>query len=323
MKHTILLFFLLLTLHFPLSAQTMPDFIDEMVNEHHFNRATLNTLLYKQAKVKQSILRAISRPGEAKPYYEYRKIFLTQNRIKKGVKFWQQYAHALRRAEQIYGVPSEIIVAIIGVETMYGGNMGSYRVIDALKTLAFHYPKRANFFRGELKAFLLLTREERLNPLTLKGSYAGAMGYGQFMPSSYRNYAIDFDGDGKRDIWNNPVDVIGSVANYLKHFGDTKGWQRGQPIVIATNIKPHAVKKLLRLKSEPIYSIKKLKQMGLKLALDKYDDHLGFLVDLKTEYGKLYWVAFQNFYMITRYNRSPRYAMAVYQLSQAIKTNHH
>ncbi len=193
----------------------LSEFIDEMVTKHQFERNNLESL-FEKVEVKQSILKAISRPAErSKPWYDYRKIFISNKRIKGGVTFWQQHSDDLAKAEQQYGVSAEIIVAILGVETRYGGNVGGYRVIDALSTLAFRYPPRSPFFRSELENFLILTREENMSQLDPVGSYAGAMGLGQFMPSSYRAYAVDFDDDQYRDIWTNPTDAIGSIANYL------------------------------------------------------------------------------------------------------------
>lgn len=289
-------------------------FILQMVEQHSFDKSYLTQLLNK-AKVKKSILKAMSRPsGKAKPWYEYRQIFLKEKRINGGVKFWQQNAKALKQAEDTYRVPPQMIVAIIGVETFYGKNKGNYRVLDALTTLAFHYPRRADFFRQELEHYLLLTRDEGLNPLTQKGSYAGAMGIGQFMPSSFRNYAVDFDEDGKRNIWTNNVDAIGSVANYFHHFG----WKTGELVIKATQVRPNAVEGLLALNFKPEYTLQQLKQMGLVYHGDEIDSTPSMFIDLETEIGTAYWVGFQNYYVITRYNRSKRYAMAVYQLAQEI-----
>ncbi|MCV6637924.1 lytic murein transglycosylase B [Candidatus Albibeggiatoa sp. nov. NOAA] len=297
------------------------SFINSMVNEHGFDKKQLQQL-FKQVKKKNNILRVMKRPGEAKPWYEYRKIFLTSDRIKQGAVFWRKHAKTLERAEKTYGVPVEIIVAIIGVETFYGKQLGKFRIIDALYTLGFHYPKRADFFRKELKEFLLLTREENVNPLHPKGSYAGAIGYGQFIPSSYRNYAIDFDGDGQRNLWNDVEDSIGSVANYLRNYSKSYGWKPDQAVIKATKVRPNAVKALLDLEFKPTLTVRQLKQRGLQFATNKYDNYLGLLIDLKTEQGTLYWVGFNNFYMLTRYNKSNRYAMAVYQLAQAIKASY-
>jgi membrane-bound lytic murein transglycosylase B len=289
-------------------------FIDSMVSEHGFNRFYLTDLLNK-AKVKKSILKIMFRPvGKARPWYKYRRNFLTERHIKGGVKFWRRNATALQRAADFYGVPIEIIVAIIGVETIYGKHKGNFRVLDALVTIAFNYPRRADFFRDELKHFLLLTREEGRDPLSLKGSYAGAMGIGQFMPSSFRRYAIDFDNDGRRNIWTNNTDAIGSVANYFR----SHGWVTGQPVIKPTQVRPNAIGKLLNLEFKPQYTLQQLKQWGLLYHGDEPNSTNSMVIDLKTEQGTTYWVGFQNYYVITRYNRSKRYAMAVYQLAQEI-----
>lgn len=214
------------------TGANVDEFIAEMTRDYGFASEQLRDL-FKQAERKQAILDAISRPAErVKPWKEYRPIFLTDSRVAQGVDFWRENEAALSRAEAEYGVPAEIIVAIIGVETFYGRNTGSHRVIDALSTLGFDYPPRQPFFRQQLKEFLLLTREEQVDPLTLKGSYAGAMGLPQFMPSSFRAYAVDFDGDGHIDIWNNPTDAIGSAASYFKQHG----WAAGEPVVARAKV---------------------------------------------------------------------------------------
>lgn len=302
----------------PVEAEVVPldTFIEKMVTEHNFEQQAL-TKLFKKTKVKKSIIEVMSRPaGKKRPWYKYRENFITPKRINGGVDFWQMYANSLKRAESTYGVPPEIIIAIIGVETIYGGYTGNYRIIDALNTLSFHYPPRADYFRSELEAFLLVTREEGINPLEMKGSYAGAMGLGQFMPTSYQNFAVDFDGDGQRNIWTNVVDTIGSVANYFKQHQ----WQAGQPVILATQVEDEATgQALVALEFKPQYSMPQLKKMGLRKLGNQYNDYLGLVFDLETEQGKLYWIGFNNFYVITRYNRSTRYAMAVYQLAQEIK----
>ncbi len=312
-----------------LAAQVSQEaFIDKMVSQHGFDRYQLMSLLEK-AKVKKSILKLMYYPPKkkrkrryrGKPWYKYRRNFLSSQSINRGIDFWRQNASALERAQRTYGVPAEIIVAIIGVETRYGRIMGNFRVIDALKTLAFHYPRRADFFQEELEHYLLFTLEEGRDPLKQKGSYAGAMGLGQFMPSSYRRYAVDFDGDGERDIWTNTTDAIGSVANYFRSFG----WKTGEPVIKATQVRPNAVESLLtqkfNTKSErfkPRYPLWQLKQKGALYHGDEPNDMLGRLIDLRTEIGTAYWLGFQNYYVITRYNNSKHYAMAVYQLAQEI-----
>ncbi len=315
-KKAIMLFVGLFFCSFNVTAELISQetFIEQMVEKHGFDKADLTQWLNK-ATVKESILKAMYRPAEkAKPWYQYRQIFVNEKRINGGVKFWQQNVNILKRAESTYGVPAEIIVAIIGVETLYGKNKGNFRIIDALKTLAFHYPKRADFFRNELEHFLLLTREEEMDPLKPKGSYAGAMGIGQFIPSSFRKYAVDFDNDGKRNIWTSNTDAIGSVANYFNQFG----WKTGEQVIKASQIRPNAVENLLALEFKPQYTLRELKQMGLLYHGDEPDNTPSMFIDLETEFGTTYWLGFQNYYVITRYNRSKRYAMAVYHLALAL-----
>jgi membrane-bound lytic murein transglycosylase B len=293
----------------------LPDFLAEMQQKHGFNSDEL-AVSFAQVEVKDSILSAISRPAEkSKDWFEYRAIFITDSRIKGGIEFWQQHADDLARAEKKYGVPAEIIIAILGVETRYGGNVGSYRVIDALSTLAFQYPPRSPFFRSELEAFLILTREESLSVLDPIGSYAGAMGLGQFMPSSYREYAIDFDGDGHRDIWTNPTDAIGSIANYLKRHG----WVAGESITHPTYFSGKVADDLIEKGMKPSLTRQTLVAAGVSLrGVPEGDDELA-LISLTQENGEEYWLARQNFYAITRYNHSRMYAMVVTQLGQAIQ----
>jgi len=292
-------------------------FIDDMVKHHGFERRQLVTL-FEHVKKRDDILEAIARPAEkTKPWYEYRKIFLTPERIEGGVRFWRDNATILQRAAKYYGVDPAVIVAIIGVETRYGKHTGAYRVVDALSTLAFAYPPRSKFFRGELEQFLLLGQEEQVDVSTVKGSYAGAMGYGQFIPSSYRNYAVDFSGDGKRNLWNDLEDIIGSVANYFRRHG----WQTGEPVAarvtaglpdthfkVSDDLKPgtdtaadYATRGVITNPALPT---------ALPVALLKLEQSNG-----RPEY----WLTGNNFYVITRYNRSPLYAMAVYQLGEAVR----
>jgi len=299
----------------PLAA----GFVDEMVQQHGFTAAEVSRVL-SQAQKRQPILDAIARPAEkSKTWKEYRPIFIVPMRITNGVNFWNEHRAALTRAEKEYGVPAEIIVSIIGVETNYGKNTGSWYVIDALSTLAFDYPPRAPFFRAELVNYLILTREQKHNPLEFKGSYAGAMGYGQFMPSSYRNFAVDFSGDGFTDIWNNPTDAIGSVANYFnKH-----GWQTGKAVVVPAKL-TKARDTLLTNESfnvvvQPSINISEWKKAGLAPAAKVARNTPAIAIEFDGANGLEYWLGLQNFYTITRYNRSPMYAMAVYDLSLEIK----
>jgi membrane-bound lytic murein transglycosylase B len=296
----------------------LPDFLAEMHQKHGFNSDEL-AASFAQVEVKDSILSAISRPAEkSKDWFEYRAIFITDSRINGGVEFWQQHADDLARAEKEYGVPAAIIIAILGVETRYGGNVGGYRVIDALSTLAFQYPPRSPFFRSELEAFLLLTREENLSVLAPIGSYAGAMGLGQFMPSSYREYAIDFDGDGHRDIWTNPTDAIGSIANYLKRHG----WVTGESIAHPTYFTGKVADDLIEKGMKPSLTRQTLTAAGVSLRGVPEDDDQLALISLTQENGDEYWLARQNFYAITRYNHSRMYAMVVTQLAQAIRSSY-
>ncbi len=292
-------------------------FINEMVTEYDFN-AEMLTRTFSKVKLSKSIIEAISRPAEAKPWYQYRPIFLTRDRIKLGVKFLRKNERVLRRAEQIYGVPVEIIVAIIGVETRYGKHAGRYRVIDSLSTLAFDYPKRSRFFRSELKQFLLMAREQRLDPDSVMGSYAGAMGIPQFISSSYRNYAIDFDKDGKIDIWDNPVDAIGSVGNYFKQHG----WQAGKAIATRADVENDNYLTALSKDLKPNLSAAELSAYGIIPKQIPPADARIKILEYELKDGHELWLGFDNFYVITRYNHSALYAMAVYQLAEEIRTQY-
>jgi membrane-bound lytic murein transglycosylase B len=291
-------------------------FIERMVTQHDFDRQALVDL-FSQAERRDDILELMSKPAEKKlRWFEYRKIFLTQSRIDGGVDFWREHAGILADAAREFGVDPQIIVAIIGVETRYGSNTGRHRVLDALSTLAFDYPPRAPFFTGELEQYLLLGQEEQLNLTGTTGSYAGAMGYGQFIPSSYRQYAVDFDGDGRRDLWSSPRDIIGSVANYFR----AHGWETGQPVAVPAKAGGGDIEAIIKLGYQPHSLLSALREDGitpdrqfptdLKAALLRYDQAT----------GPEYWLGFNNFYVITRYNHSPLYAMAVYQLSEEIRT---
>lgn len=290
------------------------EFVAEMTRDYGFAGEQLVSL-FREVERKQAILDAISRPAErVKPWKEYRPIFITDARIQKGVDFWNKHADALARAEKDYGVPAQVIVAIIGVETFYGGNTGSYRVIDALSTLGFDYPPRADFFRKQLKEFLLLAREEQVDPLTLKGSYAGAMGLPQFMPGSFRAYAVDFDGDGHIDIWNNPVDAIGSVASYFKRHG----WVAGEPVVSRAQVRGENAEQGLTEGLDPVKNVGELRALGWASGDALRDDLPVTAFRLDGVDGMEYWMGLPNFYVITRYNRSVMYSMAVHQLSESL-----
>ncbi|NQX89814.1 MAG: lytic murein transglycosylase B [Halioglobus sp.] len=291
--------------------------VDELVVEEGFDRAAL-TRIFAEAERKDSILEAIARPAEkTKPWYEYRAIFLNDKREKQGVEFYREHRDTLQRAEREFGVPAALIVAVIGVETSYGRNMGSYRVLDALSTLGFDYPPRSEFFTSELKHYLILTRDQGVDPTRMKGSYAGAMGYGQFMPSSYRAYAIDFDGDEIIDIWRNPVDAIGSVANYFK----AHGWRSGETVVAQADAAadtPADIFVRSRKDLKPVRTIAQLAAAGVVARQTLNPQALAIAMRFELESGYQFWLGLHNFYVITRYNHSAMYAMSVYQLSQAI-----
>lgn len=290
-------------------------FAQRMVKEHGFDAAALDRL-FAAAERKDAILEAIARPKEKTlSWGEYRRLFITATRIHGGVVFWRANEAVLAQAAERYGVPPEIVVAIIGVETRYGGNMGSYRVIDALSTLAFDYPPRSEFFTRELENFLLLTRDQGFDPLVPKGSYAGAMGMGQFMPSSYRSYAVDFTGDGHADIWASNADAIGSVANYFREHG----WTAGGDVVNAARALGPVDAARLNQGLDPTVRAGDLAAMGLAPLRAIAADELVLPLGLETGHGTEYWLGRHNFHVITRYNRSPLYAMAVYQLSQEIR----
>ncbi len=288
-------------------------FIAEMKAKHRFNEAHLRALMDK-ATYRQSIIDAISRPAEGKPWHQYRPIFVTESRSRQGVVFWEENAELLARAEKEYGVPPEIIVAIIGVETRYGKHIGTYPVLDSLSTLGFAYPKRAKFFRRELVEFMLLSREEKVEPLTAVGSYAGALGMPQFIPSSYRAYAVDFDGDGRRDLWHSHADVIGSVAAYFKRHG----WSPGQPITTRAHGVERRHADYLKKGMKPVTKVATLRRQGIETEDKVPGSELASLIKLDTTQGAEYWLGLPNFYVITRYNHSNLYAMAVYQLSREI-----
>jgi len=288
-------------------------FIKKMVDSHGFDESGLAEV-FEHLTVKDDILKKITAPAEAMPWYRYRKIFLTEARINDGIKFWHDNAKVLEDAERRYGVPAAIIVAIIGVETRYGQHTGKHRVIDALYTLAFDYPQRSAFFQHELENYLLLCRDEHINPLELAGSYAGAMGMPQFMPSSYRSYAADFDNDGRRDIWHNKADVIASIANYfVKHH-----WQTGQAIALPVQATGEKYRTVLNDQLKPDLRLAELESLDLKISVPLALDTKVKILALKQEEGEEVWAVLDNFYCLTRYNHSPLYAMAVYQLSQAI-----
>jgi membrane-bound lytic murein transglycosylase B len=303
------------------SAQALdvenPDvrtFIDSMVSEHSYDRDTLEDVL-QQATIQETILEAIERPAErTKEWHEYRDIFLTDERVQAGAAFWREHSDELQRISEQTGVTVEILVGIIGVETYFGRITGKYRVLDALATLAFEYPPRAEFFKSELEQFLLLVREEGMDATDATGSYAGAMGRPQFMPSSYRAYAVDSSADGKRDIWSDWADVIGSIANYFVRHG----WRKNDEIVTQAVLGSQWRGELPQNTLKPEETVTSLSHQGVLFATELPGDQQSQLLTLEGDDGEEHWVGFHNFFVITRYNRSVMYALAVHQLGQEI-----
>ncbi|MCW8875747.1 MAG: lytic murein transglycosylase B [Kangiellaceae bacterium] len=290
------------------------EFAQSMQQQHGFDSKKIVAELTQLAPRKDIIAR-ISKPAESMPWHRYRKIWMTDKRINSGVDFWRQHEATLNQAEEQFGVDSSIIVGIIGVETFFGRIQGDFPVIEALHTLGFYYPKRSKFFRSELEQFYLLAKEQSWELPSIKGSYAGAMGMGQFISSSYRHYGHDFNQDGTVNLFNDPVDMIGSVANYFKKHG----WQKGGFVAEKINLPESAVplvQRALKLKSD----LAKVKGSGIKLSSEGLNSKsFGVFPFATSDANEEYWLGGDNFYVITRYNRSRLYALAVYQLSQAIK----
>lgn len=296
-----------------LSYPAMQSFINHMQQTHGFDAGQLQGL-FANVQRNEDILAKASKPAEGKPWFQYRSIFLTEDRINNGVGFWRQYASAVEAAAQQYGVDPAYIVAIIGVETLYGRNTGNYYVLQALTTLAFDFPKRADFYQKELEQYLLLTREEQVQPFGWQGSYAGAMGLGQFISSSYRQYAQDFNRDGQRNLWD-PEDAIGSVANYLARHG----WQSGEDVAVPAYVSGQAYARLLNEKPvKPTLGLSALAAEGIA-PVSHLRARQASLILLDGAAGNEFWLGGDNFYVITRYNHSNKYALAVHQLAQAIR----
>ncbi len=289
-------------------------FVAEMVSRHGFERERLARAL-GGVRVRPEILKAIARPAESLDWYQYQPIFLTETRIAKGEEFWRAHADTLARASRKYGVSPEIIVAIIGVETLYGTRKGKHLVLDSLATLAFRYPKRSKFFRAELEQFLILAQQESFDMPKVKGSYAGAMGIPQFISSSYRRYAVDFDGDGVRDLLNSEIDAIGSVANYLK----VHGWQRDGAVALPASVSGDEYKALVKKGMKPHTPVSDMDNFGVVVLYAGENESPGALIELTNKGDTEHWVGLQNFYAITRYNHSSLYAMAVFQLAREIR----
>jgi membrane-bound lytic murein transglycosylase B len=297
--------------HFTEQARTQ-KFIDKMVYKHGFSRSELEDD-FARAKIRHLATRSVKAPLESNPWLTYQRAFITPTVIRQGAAFWHAHAETLARAEKTYGVPPEIIVAILGVETHYGRAQGTFSVFDVLATLAFYYPPRAAFFESELEQFLLLTRELDLPPNNVRGSYAGAIGIPQFMPSNYRAYAIDTDNKGHSDLMRNPNDAIFSVANYFRHHG----WQPGQPVAARARVIGDHELPPTGLAHK--MSLAKLRAYGIVPSRPFPSDMRASVIALQGGHGQEFWLGFQNFHSITRYNHSALYAMAVYQLSQRVR----
>ena len=297
------------------AVPAVQEYIAELHAEHGFDIAWLADV-FAGAQRSDDVIARMSRPAErALKWHEYRRIFMTAKRIDGGVDFWRKHQAAMGAARAEFGVAEEIVAAVIGVETLYGKVLGSHRVLDSLTTLAFDYPRRATFFKGQLTEFLLLVREEDADPFAFKGSYAGAMGYGQFIPSSYRAFAVDFDDDGQRDIWRNETDAIGSVANYFA----AHDWRGTGPVALPVEVADGDLRAAANAGLDLNLAVGDLRAQGVA-GLDALDDaERAALFRMETEHGEEFWLGLHDFYVITRYNRSAMYALAVLQLSQAIR----
>ena len=305
----LLVFFVpLIHMDYSKSYETL-SFIDEMVSKHKFEKSYL-VEIFKSAEKKEKIINSMNRPAEKTfSWDKYQKRLVSPMRIENGKKFLSKYMTDFIAAEKEFGVPKEIIASIIGIESSYGSIKGSTRVIDSLATLSFDYPRRSKFFKIQLENFLLLSREENFDPLKLNGSYAGAMGYGQFLPDSYRRLAIDFDDDGVRDIINNPVDAIGSVANYLKR----NGWQKDANIAVEANLvdKQNPISTIWKMKKNEYLELKPKNQV-------EFDDLKSETYLQVSVSDKSYWIGGENLKVLSRYNKSSFYIIAVFLLSKEL-----
>ncbi len=293
------------------------EYIAQLSEQHGFQHAALQQM-FAEVRQRQDIIERISKPAERVwTWARYRNHLVDEPRVEQGVAFWAAHQATLERAAQAYGVAPHYIVAILGIETRYGQVTGSFPVLDALTTLGFDYPPRAKFFRKELTEFLLLAREEGKDPRQLTGSYAGAMGYGQFIPSSYRHYAVDFDADGVRDIWRNPVDAIGSVANYFARHR----WRGNGPVAVPVTLADATLASMANASLELRHTVAELQARGVQIpdSVQLQPSAKAALYKLDAADGDEYWLGLHDFYVITRYNRSHMYAMAVHQLAERIQ----
>lgn len=292
----------------------LENMVDKLVSEHGLDRAELEQT-FSEVSLRPEVVESIKKPAERLPWHRYRSFFLNPGQIESGVEFWREHESTLARAERETGVPREIIVAVIGIETRYGTTLGSHPVLDALTTLTLEYPRRQAFFGEQLEHFLLLAHEQDLDSLAIRGSYAGAIGIPQFMPTSYRQYAVDFNGDGTVDLVNQTEDAIGSVANYLKRFK----WQAGEPVSVKLASTENLDDGLLDNDSRLPTTAAALREAGVDIEPSVRDSLKAGVLGLDGEEETLYWAVFENFYVLTRYNTSVLYAMAVHELSTALK----
>lgn len=313
-----LLFIMSFLTHGASGLASRPDvrhFIDDMVKQHHFSRQYLAQVM-NTAQIQPQIIVSMDKPYEKKTWDVYKAIFLTPQRLQAGLTYWRANRRALEKAQARYHVDASVIVAIIGVETLYGERQGTYRVLDALTTLAFNYPKRAPYFKKELVEYLLLCREHGVHPAKYTGSYAGAMGVPQFMPSSYRHFAANFTGHPKKDLMRDHDAVIASVANYFHHHG----WKMQQAVVVPAKIAGSQLSRINTNYKQPMYHAYQLAQAGVSpVSSILHAPQTMGLIALETQKGYEYWIAYPDFYVITRYNSSPLYAMAVYLLAQQLQ----
>ncbi len=320
-------FILFILLLFPityanaLDLNKNPDvrkYIAALSKQYHFDQAQL-TAWFNQVEFDPTIIASMNKPTEAKPWYVYRDIFVTPVHIQKGADYWRQHEKVLTDAENRYGVPAEIIVAIIGVESGYGtdAGKGTIPVMNSLATLAFNYPRRGSYFKGELTQFLLLSREQHWDPLSIKGSYAGAMGLPQFMPSSYRQYAVDADGVGKKDLLSNDDDAIASIANYLQKFG----WQRNSPVAVQAKVTNNKADQLKNQNGQLHFTLQQLNSYGLVPTANLPNSLRAGVLYLDDKDSQEHWLTFNNFSVIKKYNNNNKYAMAVYLLGEAINSS--
>ncbi|MDQ2994332.1 MAG: lytic murein transglycosylase B, partial [Pseudomonadota bacterium] len=296
------------------SNDFLKPFIDNMVSKHHFDHDYLDAL-FSSITINPLVTKKMNTPYEAKPWQEYRGLFVTEKRIHGGAEYWQHNKKILEKAEREYGVPAHVIVAIIGVESKYGQNAGQFPVLETLTTLAFNYPSRAPFFTKELENFLLLTREQQINPLTLVGSYAGAIGMPQFMPSSYRHYAVNFAGNRNIDLVHNDADVIGSVANYLAK----NGWKKNLPVALPAQVQSPELNKLQQDPLKPSTTLSELASQGISWQAQLPPDQKAAFFTVQIDNKPQYWVGLHNFMVISRYNHNLQYVLAVHELAEAIK----